>query len=90
MNKMGLVDAVHEKIEGTKKSAEDAVDTVFDMITSALAKGDEVTIAGFGSFIAKHRAARMGVNPRTGQKIQIAATITPKFKAGKALKMAVK
>ena len=90
MNKMGLVDAVNEKIGGTKKSAEDAVDSVFDMITSTLAKGEEVAISGFGSFLVKRRAARMGVNPRTGEKIQIGATVTPKFRAGKALKMAVK
>ena len=87
---MGLVDAVNEKIGGTKKSAEDAVDTVFDMITATLAKGEEVAISGFGSFLVKRRAARMGVNPRTGEKIQIGATVTPKFRAGKALKMAVK
>ena len=87
---MGLVDAVNEKIGGTKKSAEDAVDSVFDMITSTLAKGEEVAISGFGSFLVKRRAARMGVNPRTGEKIQIGATVTPKFRAGKALKMAVK
>ncbi len=87
---MGLVDAVNEKIGGTKKQAEDAVDTVFDMITTTLGKGEEVAISGFGSFSVKHRAARMGVNPRTGEKIQIGATVTPKFHAGKALKMAVK
>jgi DNA-binding protein HU-beta len=90
MNKMGLVDAVHMKIGGTKKTAEDAVDTVFDTITNALAKGEEVNVAGFGAFVAKKRAARMGVNPRTGEKIQIGATVTPKFRAGKALKAAVK
>ena len=87
---MALVDAVNEKIGGTKKQAEDAVDTVFDTITSTLAKGEEVAISGFGSFLVKRRAARMGVNPRTGEKIQIGATVTPKFRAGKALKMAVK
>ena len=87
---MGLVDAVNEKIGGTKKQAEDAVDTMFDMITATLGKGEEVAISGFGSFLVKRRAARMGVNPRTGEKIQIGATVTPKFRAGKALKMAVK
>ena len=87
---MGLVDAVCEKIGGTKKQAEDAVDTVFDTIMTTLSKGDEVSVSGFGSFIVKRRAARMGVNPRTGEKIQIAATVTPKFRAGKALKAAVK
>ena len=90
MNKMALVDAVNEKLGGTKKQAEDAVDTVFDTIMASLAKGEEVAISGFGSFLVKQRAARMGVNPRTGEKIQIGATITPKFHPGKALKMAVK
>ena len=87
---MALVDAINEKIGGTKKSSEDAVDAVFDTITATLAKGEEVAISGFGSFLVKRRAARMGVNPRTGEKIQIGATVTPKFRAGKSLKMAVK
>jgi len=90
MNKASLVEAVYGKIGGTKKGAEDAVDTMFDTIMKTLAKGEEVAISGFGAFLVKKRAARMGVNPRTGQKIQIAATITPKFRAGKALKTAVK
>ncbi len=90
MNKMGLVDAAHAKLGGTKKAAEDVVDMVFDTIMKTLAKGEEVTISGFGAFVAKKRASRMGVNPRTGQKIQIAATVTPKFRAGKAFKAAVK
>ena len=90
MNKMGLVEAVHAKLGGTKKSSEDVVDTIFDTITKTLAKGEEVAISGFGTFVAKKRAGRMGVNPRTGQKIQIAATVTPKFRAGKTLKAAVK
>ncbi|OGZ96854.1 MAG: DNA-binding protein HU [Candidatus Sungbacteria bacterium RIFCSPLOWO2_02_FULL_54_10] len=90
MNKMGLVEAVNEKIGGTKKSAEDAVEAVFDTITKALSKGEEVGITGFGVFLAKKRAARMGVNPRTGEKVHIGATTTPKFRAGKSLKDAVK
>ena len=90
MNKMGLVEIVSEKIGGTKKMAEDAVDTVFETITHTLAKGDEVSIAGFGAFVTKKRSARMGVNPRTGQKIQVPATTTAKFRTGKALKEAVK
>ena len=90
MHKMGLVDAVQAKLGGSKKSAEDAVDTVFDTIMHTLAKGEEVAVSGFGAFVAKKRSARMGVNPRTGQKIQVPATTTPKFRAGKALKDAVK
>lgn len=87
---MGLVEAAHAKMGGTKKTAEDVVDVVFDTIMRSLAKSEEVAISGFGVFLAKKRAGRMGVNPRTGQKIQIAATVTPKFRAGKALKAAVK
>ncbi len=90
MNKMGLVDAVHAKLGGTKRTAEDAVDTLFDTIMSALAKGEEVAISGFGTFIVKKRGARMGVNPRTGERIQVSETVTPKFRAGKGLKAAVK
>ncbi len=90
MNKADIVDAIHAKIDGSKKSAQDAVDAVFDAITSALSKGEEAAVSGFGTFMTKKRAARMGVNPRTGEKLQIAATVTPKFRAGKALKEAVK
>lgn len=73
-----------------KKQATEAVDAVFDTITKALSRGDEVAIAGFGVFKVAKRAARQGVNPKTGEKIQIAASIKPKFRAGKALKDAVK
>lgn len=91
MNKEALVEAVLSKAGmETKKSAQDAVDAVFDSITATLSKGEEVAIAGFGSFRVAARAARMGVNPKTGEKIQIKATKAPKFKAGKALKDAVK
>ncbi|HDH31492.1 MAG TPA: HU family DNA-binding protein [Candidatus Wolfebacteria bacterium] len=73
-----------------KKQAIETVDAVFDIITKTLAKGEEVAIPGFGVFKIAKRAARMGVNPKTGEKIQIAASIKPKFRAGKALKDAVK
>jgi DNA-binding protein HU-beta len=90
MNKAAIVDVISAKLDMTKKMAEDAVDLVFSSITDTLAKGDEASIAGFGVFLAKKRDARMGVNPRTGEKLQIKATTTPKFRAGKALKEAVK
>lgn len=90
MKKMELVDAVSKKIGCTKKTAEDAVDAAFDSIMASLAKGEEVAISGFGTFLVKKRGARMGVNPRTGQKIHVAATVTPKFRAGKRLKESVK
>lgn len=74
----------------TKKAAQDAVEAVFGAIQTALSKGEEVAVSGFGTFSAKARAARQGVNPKTGEKIQIKATTVPKFKAGKGLKDAVK
>ena len=91
MKKEGLVEAVM-KAAGleTKKAAETAVDTVFDSISTTLSRGEEVGIAGFGIFKVVQRKARMGVNPKTGEKIQIAASKKPKFQAGKALKDAVK
>ncbi len=74
----------------TKKQALDAVNAVFDTITKTLSGGGEVAITGFGMFRVTKRAARMGVNPQTGERIQIAASTVPKFTAGKALKDAVK
>lgn len=90
MKKDGLVEAVMNNagIE-TKKQAVLAVETVFETITKALSKGEEVAITGFGTFRVAKRAARMGVNPKTGEKIQIAASTKPKFRAGKLLKEAV-
>ncbi|MEK7479320.1 MAG: HU family DNA-binding protein [Patescibacteria group bacterium] len=91
MKKDGLVEAVMEAAGlETKKSAQMAVEAIFETITKALSKGEEVAISGFGVFRVMKRAARMGVNPKTGEKIQIAASIKPKFRAGKALKEAVK
>ena len=91
MNKVGLIEEVM-KVAGieVKKQAITAVDALFDTITKTIAKGDEVAIAGFGVFKTLKRAARMGVNPKTGEKIQIAASTKPKFRAAKALKEAVK
>ena len=81
---------MQNKIGVSKKVAEDAVDTVFDTVMKTLSRGEEVMVSGFGVFLAKKRAARVGVNPRTGAKIQVAETVTPKFRAGKSLKEAVK
>ncbi len=91
MNKAELIDAVMQaaNIE-VKKQATEVVDAVFNTITKTLSKKEEVAIAGFGAFKVAQRAARMGVNPKTGEKIQIAASIKPKFRAAKALKDAVK
>ena len=87
----GLVEAVGQAAGlETKKQAQLVTEAVFDTIVKTLARGEEVAISGFGIFRVAKRAARMGVNPRTGERIQIAATTTPKFKAGKAFKDAVK
>ncbi len=90
MNKLGIVDVVHEKLGGTKVAAEEIVDLVFDSITNSLKKGEEVSIAGFGIFTVKQRAARQARNPRTGEMVNVAAMKVPKFRAGKALKDTVK
>lgn len=89
MTKDQLVEQV-AKVCDSKKQAADATNAVFDAITQALSKGDKVPLTGFGTFSVSKRAARMGVNPRTGAKIKITATKVPKFKAGKSLKDAVK
>jgi DNA-binding protein HU-beta len=89
MNKAELIDAVAADTNLSKADAGRAVDAVVDSITSALSKGQQVSVVGFGTFSVKHRAARSGRNPRTGETIQIAASNVPGFKAGKALKDAV-
>jgi DNA-binding protein HU-beta len=86
VNKNELVDSVALAASLKKGDAETAVDAMFDAIASALHKGDEVRIAGFGTFHVSQRAATEGRNPRTGEKMQIAASKQPKFRAGKGLK----
>jgi DNA-binding protein HU-beta len=94
MNKSDLVDALAGATGMTKTDASRAVDALFsssDGIIAQALRGDRrVQITGFGTFEAKHRKARMGRNPRTGQTIHIAATKTPGFRAGKGLKDSVK
>lgn len=90
MNKQALIDVAHEELGGTKAAAERIVDKLFDTIINSLKNGDEVSIAGFGIFSAKERAARTARNPRTGETIQVPAMRVPKFRAAKALKDAVK
>lgn len=89
MNKNELVDAVASAANLKKSDATKAVDAVFDSIASSLKKGDEVRLVGFGTFTVSKRAASEGRNPRTGEKIKIAASKQPKFKAGKGLKDSV-
>jgi DNA-binding protein HU-beta len=89
MNKAELVDAVAGAANLSKADAGRAVDAVVDAITKSLKKGQQVSVVGFGTFSVKHRSARSGRNPRTGDTIKIAASNVPGFKAGKALKDAV-
>lgn len=89
MNKNDLIAAVADAAELSKADATKAVDAVIDSITTSLKSGTEVRIVGFGTFATSKRAATTGRNPRTGETIQIPASIQPKFKAGKGLKDAV-
>ena len=89
MNKNELIDAIAEEADLSKASAGRALDAALGAITEALKKQDTVSLVGFGTFAVKHRAARQGRNPRSGETIQIAASNAPGFKAGKALKDAV-
>lgn len=89
MNKNDLVAAVASRTGLSKSDAAKAVDGVVSAITSALQRGSEVRLVGFGTFSVSRRAATTGRNPRTGERIQIPASNVPKFKSGKALKSAV-
>ncbi|MBQ4365250.1 MAG: HU family DNA-binding protein [Clostridia bacterium] len=90
MNKVELINAVAAKAELSKKDADKAVAAVLASITDALKAGEKVQLIGFGTFEVKERAARTGHNPKTGAAIKIAAAKAPAFKAGAALKNAVK
>ncbi len=89
MNKNDLIAAVASRTGLSKADAAKAVDGITSSITSALQGGTEVRLIGFGTFSVRHRKASMGRNPRTGERIQIAAKNVPKFKSGTALKAAV-
>ena len=89
MNKNELTSAVAEASGLSKNDASSAVEAVFDTIQTALSKGDEVRLVGFGTFSVAKRKASTGRNPRTGEPMTIKASIQPKFKAGKGLKDAV-
>ena len=86
MNKAELINAVAASADISKKDAEAAVSAALDAITGALKEGDKVQLVGFGTFEVSERAAREGRNPQTGETMEIKASKTPKFKAGKALK----
>ncbi|MDP3727189.1 MAG: HU family DNA-binding protein [bacterium] len=85
-DKKWLAELVTNHIGGTKKQGQEVVDLVFDNIAKMMVKGEQVKVAGFGVFKVSRRAAREGINPRTQEKIQIAAKVAPKFRAAKQLK----
>ena len=89
MNKNDLIGAVADASGLTRSDATKAVEGVFDSITGALKRGDEVRLVGFGTFSVARRKASSGRNPRTGETMQIKASNQPKFKAGKGLKDSV-
>lgn len=90
MNRAELIDLISDKAELTKVAASRALDALLEGVTESLQKGDPVVIVNFGTFTVKQRAAREGRNPSTGEKIKIKAAKVVGFKAGKALKEAVK
>lgn len=90
MNKTELITVVSEKMGSTKKAAGEALDAVVAAITESVVAGEEVNITGFGKFSVTERAQREGRNPATGESITIEASKSPKFKASKTFKDAVK
>ena len=91
MNKAELINQISEKVGISKKQSEDMLESMLDIITKSLQNGEEVTLTGFGTFSAKERSARGGVNPqKPSERIQIPAVTVPKFKSGKSLKDALK
>ena len=86
MNKTELIAVVAEKAELSKKDAEKAIKAFTDAVSEELVKGGKIQLVGFGTFEVAERAAREGRNPKAGETMSIAASKTPKFKAGKALK----
>ncbi|BBE51694.1 DNA-binding protein HU-beta [Ferriphaselus amnicola] len=88
-NKSDLIDAIATSADISKAAAGRALDATVASIKASLAKGEEVSLVGFGTFYVGERAARSGRNPRTGASIDIKAAKTPKFRAGKGLKDAV-
>ena len=86
MNKTELIAAVAEKAELSKKDAAKALKAFTDVVSEELVKGEKIQLVGFGTFEVAEREEREGRNPKTGEKMMIAASRSPKFKAGKALK----
>jgi DNA-binding protein HU-beta len=90
VTKQEFIASVAQRSGLASRDAHKAVDAFLDTITDTLRSGGDVNFTGFGKFSAANRAARQGVNPRTGERVQIAATTVPKFSAGSQLKAAVK
>ena len=90
MNKLELVDAIASKSGVSKAQAKRMLDAMVEEVTKALSKKQSVSLTGFGTFVVSRRAARTGRNPRTGATLNIAAMNVPRFRAGKALKDAVR
>ena len=90
MNRADLITRMAKNAELTKRQAEKALNALVDSVQEALSKGDSVTLVGFGTFTVMSRAARKGRNPQTGREIFIPASKTPKFKAGKGLREAIR
>ena len=90
MTRDNLVEQMASKAGVTKTQADGVLRAFIEVVSATLSKGDSIALTGFGTFQISHRAARQGVNPRTGEKLQIPAMNVPKFKAGKALKEAVR
>lgn len=86
MNKSELIEAIAESVDVPKAQVSRVLDAMTSAVGDALADGEQVALVGFGTFMMRERPARSGRNPRTGETIQIAASKTPSFKAGKALK----
>lgn len=89
-NKESLAQAIAKKTGASKRQSEECLGVVLEEIEKALSKGEEVALTGFGKFYVADRKAREGINPKTGEKINIPAQKVPRFKAGKALKDSVK
>ena len=89
MNKTELIAAIAEKTELSRKDSEKALKAFTEVVEEELKKGEKIQLVGFGTFEVSERAAREGRNPQTGETMQIAASKSPKFKAGKALKDAI-
>ncbi len=90
MTKQMLIEELAGRADLTKRAAGDALNALLDIVTEAMARGEKVTLTGFGTFLVRKRAARMGRNPQTGEPLHIPAQATPAFRAGSALKESVR